>query len=71
MEIKTYLLGNVLDIIEYKILMGMGGGFQVLIIHKNCIQQFLFLFFFLENLLFFWLPISSGRIQDITLVYHR
>lgn len=33
MDIITYLLGIVLDIIEYIILMGMGGGSQVLIIH--------------------------------------
>lgn len=35
-------------IIEHKILMGIGGGSQVLIIHENCIQHF----FFKENLLF-------------------
>lgn len=34
----------------------------------------IFMFFFKEKLqflLFFWLPISSGRIQDISLAYHR
>lgn len=41
---------------------------------KNCIQQFLCFFFLRKtcNFLFiFWLPISSGRIQDIALAYRR
>lgn len=53
MVIITYLLGNVLDIIEYIILMGMGGGSQVLILYiKIAFSNFFqrsckFFFFFL------------------------
>lgn len=74
MDIITYLLGIVLDIIGHIILMGMGGGSQVLITLKIAFSNFYVCFFLRKtcNFLFiFWLPISSGRIQDIALAYRR
>lgn len=44
MEVITYLLGIELVRIEHRI-QGRDAGFQVLITHSNCIQQF---FVFLE-----------------------
>ena len=51
MDIITYLLGIVLDIIGHIILMGMGGGSQVLITLKIAFSNFyvLFLFVFLRK----------------------
>lgn len=53
MDIITYLLGIVLDIIGHIILMGMGGGSQVLITLKIAFSNFYVFFFFKKNLQFF------------------
>lgn len=67
MEVITYLLGIELVRIEHRT-QGRDAGFQVLITHSNCIQQFFCVF---RVCGYFWLPIISGRIQDIALITDR